>query len=1717
MNPESRTGASPSEPLLAHELVADRAAATPDAIAVVEGAREISYAELDVRAGLLARRLHGLGVGPGTVVGVCLPRSIELVSTLLAVWRAGAGYLPLDPEQPAARSSWMLRAAGARFVVTAPDGARVADGSGAEPLPLYAPDGLPEAAEAEAAETEAAAEAAGPSVEAGPLDTAYVIYTSGSTGTPKGVVVSHEGIANRIAWATGTHGLGPADRVLHKTAVTFDAHVWEVFAPLVSGGTLVLAPAGAERDPAALLRAVAEHRVTVLQVVPSVLRLLAEEQGWERCDALRLLFSAGEPLQAELAQRVLRRLGGRGADGSVEIWNTYGPTECAIDVTAHRFEPGRHSGTVPIGRPIGGMRVMVADADGRPVGDGVAGELYAGGVGVARGYLGSPAQTADRFVPDPLARDGSRLYRTGDQVRRREDGVLEYLGRIDHQVKINGVRIEPGEVESALSAHPRVRGSVVTAFTGPDGGKRLAAYVLAPSAEILAGLRGFLQERLPDTHIPAVFLRLDAFPLTVNGKVDRTALPAPESGAAEGRPPGREPRTEAERQVAAAWRELLKTEDVGLDDDFFALGGTSLQLARLAGRLRTLSGRRIQLRGLFAATTVEAQARLLAPAPESLDAVGSADATGTAGSTETAGTPGTTGSTDTAEADEPAIAALPRDGRPLPLSFGQSRLWFLDRMNPQSPEWVAGLFLKVPDGTHVAHVQRALNALVERHEALRTRYAVVDGESVQYIAAPHRVELRHLHADREEFTAILKEEFGRGFDLEKGPLLRAALVRVRGGDHVVTVAMHHITTDGWSSNVLEREFHQLVDAYRDARAEPDLPVRSIDYADYAAWQRARLTDEVIAGELSHWRGVLDGSTPVELPADRPRAAVRDGRGSVVHFSVPEPVVTRLTELGRSHGATPFTTLLTAYATLLAAHTGQWDVPVGTPVAGRERAETEDVVGFFLNSLVLRCGLDERLTFREALERVKRTTRDAFAHQDLPFERLVEELAPERDLSRTPLYQVAFDLHDEAFNGAVEGDEDIRTLQEMWGVAHTDLTLYMRRHDDGTMFASLEFATALYDPATVELLAGRFQRLLAAVAADPELLLGEVDLLPADERERLTSTWAKAPAEPVTTAVHEVFAAQAVRTPDAVAVQEDGRRVTYAELDARANRLAHHLRGLGVGPESRVGVLLDRGAELTATLLAVWKAGGAYVPMDPEWPAERVSTMATDAGAPLVVTSTGYAKRFAGYAGGLVLVDADADGAALAALPATAPGVPADLDRLAYLIYTSGSTGSPKGVAVPHRGLAHHLRWAVDELVARGTGGSAVFSSTAFDLAVPNVWAPLLAGQRVVMLPQDTDLTELGARLLASGPYSFLKLTPGHLDILGGQLTAEQSAGLAGVIVVAGEALPGPLARVWAERLGEARLINEYGPTEASVGTCVHPVPQGELPPVVPIGAPLPGMAMYVLDGAMRPVPTGAVGDLYVGGTGVARGYAGAPVVTAEKFVPDPFGAAGARLYCTGDLARWLPGGQVEFLGRTDHQVKIRGYRVEPGEAQAVLADHPGVREAVVVARTDAAGTVRLAGYFVPAGNPVEGGVLAEYCAELLPDYLVPSSFTVLEAVPLNANGKLDRAALPDPVPMAALSAVDEPSGPLEKRISEVWAELLGTPIGVRDNFFLAGGNSILAIRLIAAIQSEFEIALPVREIFEHPTVAGLANAVEFRIRAEIEQLSDAELLEEQKS
>ncbi|MBB5101785.1 non-ribosomal peptide synthetase [Streptomyces spectabilis] len=1614
-----------------HQLIAAQAASTPRAVAVEDDLGSLTYAQLDRRAGDVARLLVARGVTPESRVAVCLPRGRDLLAALLGVWRAGAAYVPLDAGHPAERNTWVTRDSGAVLVLTTRTSAGLFEAAlpgRVAVLDEDAFDGVPQ--------EDAAAEVSGDHA-------AYLTYTSGSTGRPKGVVIQHAGIANRVAWSLAHQGLSARDRVLQKTVITFDAAAWELFAPLAAGGTVVMAPAGAESDPALLARTVAARRVTVLQGVPSVLRMAVQEPAWADCGALRLVASAGEPLDAALCRRLAEPSG-------AQVWNTYGPTECSIDVSGQLFDPERHTDAVPIGRPLDKMRAYVLDEEFAPVPIGVVGELYAAGVGVARGYAGNAAGTADRFVPDPHGPAGSRMYRTGDLARWRSDGALDFLGRADHQVKVNGVRIEPAEVEAALTAHDDVRGAVVAARE-TLGAKRLVAYLTTGRRVPRDELRRFLRGRLPEAMIPSLFVTVDSFPLTTSGKVDRAALPDPvDEQGAQGTYTA--PRTPAEKLVAQVWEDLLQVERVGADDDFFALGGSSLVLTRLADALRTASGGDVQLRGLFGASTVESQARLLEEARPAV----------------------------------PPVTPASRE-EPLPLSFGQHRLWFLDRMHPGSPEWVAPMFLRLPAGTTTAAVQEALDTLESRHESLRTRYVLRGEEPRQAVVPAAPVELRVEHAGEDELEKLFGEQFARGFDLAEGPLWRALLVQVPKGGPVLLVTTHHIATDGWSTVLLERELRELCAARAEDRA-PDLAEPSVQYADYAAWQSERADDPALDRELEYWKEQLRDLTELQLPTDRPRPARRDAHGAGVRFTIPAGLADTLTGVGRRHGATPYVTFLAAFAGLLARYSGQDDIGVGSPVTGRTRPETQGTVGFFLNSLVLRCDTSGDPAFTELLDRVRATTLAGFAHQELPFERLVDELQPVRDLSRTPLYQVAFDLQDEGATAVAADDVLMDAFQGAWRVAKTDLTLFMWRQADGSLVGAFEYATALFDQPTAARMAEHYVRLLEGVASHPELPLSALDISSVQER-RLLRAWGGAESAAVVSGVPvpELVARQVVRVPDAVAVECGEQRLSYVELDAAANRLAHRLRAEGVGVGSSVAVLLDRSVELMVALLGVWRAGAGYVPMDPVLPSERIAAMVADGGVSVAVTSAEYADRFTDVP--VVLVEGDRSD-----LPATAPQVDVDLDAVAYTVFTSGSTGRPKGVEVTHRGLANHVEWAERELASSGSGGAPVFSSVAFDLVVPNVWAPLVAGQRVWL--HGGELTELGDALVAAGPFSFIKLTPGHLEVLDGQLSDERVQELTRKVVVAGEALPGQLVERWRQLLGDGQVVNEYGPTEATVGTCVFPLEE-EFTGVVPIGRPLPNMVMRVLDGGMRPVPVGVVGELFVGGTGVARGYAGRPALTAERFVPDPYGGSGERLYRTGDLVRWRADGAVEFVGRIDDQVKVRGYRIELGEIRAALVARSSVSDAAVVVSDEQ----QLIAYVVGESDGV-----AEALGEVLPQYMVPSVFVDLDAIPLTANGKVDRRALPDPGATVTDTYV-APRSEVEARIAEVWSQILVVDkIGADDNFFERGGHSILAVRLISRLQDEFDLDLPVRVAFERPTVAGLAQEIEDRVRAEIEAL-----------
>ncbi|MCX4687128.1 amino acid adenylation domain-containing protein [Kitasatospora purpeofusca] len=1166
--------------------------------------------------------------------------------------------------------------------------------------------------------------------------------------------------------------------------------------------------------------------------------------------------------------------------------------------------------------------------------------------------------------------------------------------------------------------------------------------------------------------------------------------PAPAPAAGYARPAYVAPATAAERAVAQVWSELLEVAEVGAEDNFFQLGGYSLLLTELARRLHTATGTTVVLADLFTAVTVREQAALLA--------VEETPATSTATSGATSGT--------TNEQAVPGVVPVPRD-RPLPLSSGQRRIWLLDTMEP-GPEWAAPFFLRVPADLDAGTVRLVLDTLADRHEVLRTRYRTVDGEPVQEVGETLPIELRTVEGSREQVVELFREQFETPFDLAAGRIWRATLAATpeAGDERLLLVTIHHIACDGWSVAVLEDEFRTLCAAYR-AGTAPRLPEPPVQYADYASWERQWHTKDRLAGELDHWRGVLDGLVPLELPTDHPRPARRDPRGGVVGFGIPPRLMDAVTRLGQSREATPFMTLLTAFGTLLARHSGQWDVVVGTPVAGRTRPEVERTVGFFLNSLVLRCRLDGGLPFTEALDRLRATCLDAFAHQELSFEHIVDELNPERDLSRTPLYQVAFNLHDGRLIGGMPDRADLDYLHPARRVAKTDLTLYVRSEADGTWSGAFEYAAALFEHGTVERLAEQFLRLLETFTADPATALGAAELLSAPERARLLGDWGTGERAdwPAGTTL-DLIEAQAATTPDAPAVVTDGATLSYRELDERANRLAHHLAAAGAGPETVVGVCLERGPDLVPALLAIWKAGAAYLPLDPALPAERLRHVLADCRAPLLVTETALTATTGGFPGTRILLDADRE--AVAARPATAPARATDPEHPAYLIYTSGSTGRPKGVTVHHRGLANHLRWAARDLV-RGPGGAPLFSSLAFDLPATNLYVPLITGRPVHVLPADLDLGRLGETLAAGAPYSFVKLTPGHLELLTDQLTGERAAGLADLVLVAGEALPARTANHWLAALGPGRLINEYGPTEASIGSTAHPVDRPQ-EGTVPLGGPLPNTTAYVLDGAGRPAPVGVAGELHVGGAGLARGYHGRPDLTAERFVPDPYGPAGSRLYRTGDLARVLDGGAIEFLGRIDTQVKLRGYRIELGEIEAVLTANPAVRDAVVLVRESTTGEKSLAAYVVPEGGEFAADALRADLAEVLPEYMVPSAVAAVERIPLTANGKVDRRALP--AIEQAVGDQDAPGTPTEERIAEVWAELLGLPsVGVHDSFFELGGHSILAIRMTSRLQDEFDVDLSIATVFGHPTVSRLAEAVEDLIRAEIEQLDDSEL------
>jgi amino acid adenylation domain-containing protein/non-ribosomal peptide synthase protein (TIGR01720 family) len=1638
-----------------HELFEAQALRTPEAVALLDGARELRYRELDRAAGRLAARLRQDGAGPEVLAGVCLERSAEMVIALLAILRAGAAYLPLDPRLPRPRLAEILANARASVVISHEGLAARLPWNGPvvwvneETLPLSPP--LPRQ----------------PTPH--PENLAYVLFTSGSTGTPKGIAITHRSAVALVRWAGTRYTPQELAGVLAATALSFDLSVFELFVPLSHGGTVILAQNALEL-PHLLSSGPAEGRVTLVNTVPSAMAELVREGRLGA--SVRTVNLAGEPLPRALADRVY-------ATGAVErVWNLYGPSE---DTTYSTFARVARDGTPAapaIGRPITATQAYVLASASperlpelRPVPVGIAGELYLGGAGLARGYLHRPDWTAERFLPDPFsAEPGARLYRTGDRVRWTAAGELEFLGRLDHQVKIRGFRIELGEIEAALGELPGVREAVVVAradgFDRSDrsvqspGDRRLVAYVVGDAlADVL---RRSLYERLPDYMVPAAFVTIPALPLTPHGKVDRKALPAPERHGGDGEDPAL--LTPVEEILAGIWAELFGLERVGAADHFFALGGHSLLATQVMSRLRSAFGIEMPLRVLFEAPIL----RELAARVEAARLAGAVQHT-------------------------PPLVPMPRKAS-LPPSFAQQRLWFIDRLAPGSSLYNIPLALRIQGPLDSQVLSLCLAEIVRRHEALRTVFDATEGSPAQVIrpAAPFllpTVDLSGLPEKKREALALALagEEAVRPFNLTRGPFLRGMLLRLAPRDHVAALTMHHIVSDAWSLGILVREVTALYGALLEGRPSP-LPELPIQYADFAIWQRGWLDQEALAGLVDYWRRQLAGLPPrLELPTDHPRPAAQSFRGGRRPARLPAPLTRQAQALSRWEGATLFMVLLAGFQALLARYSRQQDLAVGTPIAGRNQREVEGLIGFFVNTLVMRGDLARQPSFRELLRRVRETALAAYLHQDVPFEKLVEELAPERSLAHAPLFQAMLVLQNAPVASLEIANLRLRPVGDMGTTAKFDLTLSLAE-GDGELRGRMGYATDLFDAVTIDRLVIHYERLLAAILASPETSVAELPLLSPAELHQAIAEWSDTGAPASEMLLPDLLAARAELTPELPAVAQAGETLTHRELAARSDHLAAHLRALGAGPDVLVALYLERSVDLVVALFAVLKSGGAYLPLDTSLPRPRLAFLLDDARPALVLTRTRLLPDLPAPSSWVLCLD-DLLEVAVAAGPPVQPAA----DNLAYVLYTSGSTGAPKGVAVTHRGLASYLLWAAEAYPAGHGRGAPVHSPVSFDLTVTSLFLPLLAGRCVELVPEEAGVEGLAAAL-AEGGFGLVKLTPAHLEVLQRLLPPERVAECADAFVIGGEPLSGEQLAFWREHAPGLRLINEYGPTETVVGCCIYEVP-GSSPAKgpVPIGRPIANTRMLLLDQQLQPVPVGVAGELYIGGAGVCRGYLDRPDLTADRLVPDPFGTRGERLYRTGDLARLLPDGRIEFLGRTDHQVKVRGFRIELGEIEAVLLSLAGVREAVVLTREEAAGDRRLIAYVTGDAKAEE---LRQALRERLPDYMVPSAFVTLAAIPLTANGKVDRKALPAPE-RHGREEDPEPRTPVEGVLAAIWAELLGVErVGTNGHFFELGGHSLLATKLMSRLQRAFGVEMPLRDVFEAPRLAELAARIE---------------------
>lgn len=1676
-----------------HELFEDQVTVDPFRAAAVCGNQSITYGELDARANQLARHLQSFGAGEGSLVALLLDRSIEMLISMLAVLKSGAAYLPLDPDYPEDRVSSMLQDSAASILLSRTSlldrHFSVLPGASSGKLTIVDLD-----LNVDVLQKVSATPVPGSKNSERP---AYVIYTSGSTGQPKGVVVPHRAVVNFLESMAREPGITSSDTLLAVTTLSFDIAVLELYLPLTVGARTILVERETAVDGAKLLALLKQTQATLLQATPSTWRMLLAA-GLNAQPQLKALCG-GEALSADLASPLLDRVG--------SLWNMFGPTETAVWSTCARMEKGS---PITIGRPIANTEIYLLDTRMGLAPIGVAGELYIGGAGLAQGYLNRPELTAERFVAHPFS-PGQRLYRTGDLARYRTDGQIEYLGRNDHQVKVRGHRIELGEIEVAIATAPGIRQCVVIVREDRPGDARIVAYFVKDGAQGLSEveLRQRLSSRLPAYMVPQHFVELQKLPMTQNLKFDRKALPAPVTDTVESVSAAEiQPETAVQLQLSQIWQNILGRQRIGLDANFFNLGGHSLLATQVMARVREEFKVELSLRHLFEAPTLAQLSQLIENQKQDQQNTGNA----------------WSGPVRLTHADAP------------PLTLMQQRLWYLEQLNPGTAVYNLPAAFRLVGALDSSALNASLNAMIARHGSLRTTLDQVSGVPVQIIAPELLVDLQPVdltllpevnrEAEVQRLTAL---EGARPFELSQLPLFRVQLYALSSSEHVLFFMPHHAIFDGWSFDVFLRELRSFYAAFTQGTQAvlPELPVQ---YSDYAVWQKDRVQGNRHGRELNYWSHQLSGDLPVlEIPSDRVRPPVMSFRGAAEEFSLSASLVQKLTELARTEGATLHMVLLSAFKTLLFRYSGLTDLIVGSPVQGRSFRETEDLIGFFVNTLALRTRLsgDESSSpmsvtypsFREVLKRVRETCLDAYAHQEMPFETLVEELKPVRDLSRTPVFQAFFTYQDVTNREWTLGDLEIRQFNVQNTVSPTDLSLWVKETGKGVTGA-MDYSSDLFDPETIQAFLAQYAALLESVARAPETSIDRLEILSQEEKNLLKSWNETSRHFAPDSTVHALLEQQARISPDAIAVQSAGSSasLTYSELQSRAGALARILISEGVTPGSLVGLCVDRTPDLLVALLGILKAGGAYVPLDPEYPADRLEHMIQDSGMSVLITQTHLYRdlppsvselgtvlqldQLPGFLSGTETKNSnpsEGDASSQESLPI----VP--LESPAYVIYTSGSTGKPKGVVVPHRAVVNFLLSMKERPGIQSRDALLALTTLSFDIAALELLLPLVVGAQVVIATREqaSDGAEL-KRLIETHAISILQATPSTWRFL---LASGWKAAGTFKVLCGGEALSQDLARDLITAAGS--VWNMYGPTETTVWSTCSEVTDASKPVV--IGRPIANTQAHVLDAHLNPVPVGVPGELHIGGSGVTTGYLHRPELTCERYILDPMDLTGkSRLYRTGDLVRFRRDGNLEYQRRNDQQVKVRGHRIELGEIEARLQEHSSVQQSVVLVREIKAGDVRLIAYLQPvAGQEIEPLAIRKFLRGVLPEYMIPQLIMELQSLPQTPNGKLDRKALPLPPEWSTQSQRRSvpPRSAAEKFLGDLWVRTLGlASVGVDDNFFDLGGHSLLSMQVISQVEKSTGVKLNPRLLLLN-SLEQISNLLPEVISAEAAEVS----------